>query len=163
MSSAEILRTADPAVVTRYLQIRGIFNDQILAPLEKLAVERYQVQLSRRITSTLLAQVRHGFLRPEEGDIWPVFFLTPVDITAAVCVQITSARLAGLGTMLNGPQRIRHRQWEDWWGWEKTLLEIAPPFFEMPAEQQQEVLLHWFVERLEWLANSGLLPRQARS
>jgi len=160
--SVEGLRAGDDAVVARYLQIRSLFHDGLLARLERLIPERYQVALSRRIAPTLLAQVRSGFVRPEEDEIWPVLFLTPVEIRIAVCVQITSEQLANLGTVLNGPYRIRQRHWEDWWGWEEPLAEIAPDFFELPGDQQQELLVGWIVEKLEWLANNGLLQRGVR-
>jgi hypothetical protein len=161
MSTPEPLHAADVTVVSRYLHLRAIFHDHVLAPLEKLALERYQVQLTRRILPTLVAQVRNGLVRLDGEEIWPVIFLTPADITLSLCVQITSERLAHMGTLLNGPHRMRHRHWEDWWGWETPLAEIHPRFFTLPAGQQQEALLAWYVDGLEWLANSGLLLRKA--
>ena len=104
--------------VARYLQVRSQFHDRLLPRVESHIEARYRVQPIRRITATLVALVHGGFMRPVEGELWPVVFLTPVDISLALCVQIAPERLTGLGTVLNGPQRIRHRHWEDWWGWE---------------------------------------------
>jgi hypothetical protein len=83
-----------------------------------------------------------------------------VDITLALCVQITGERLAGLGTVLHGPQRLRHRHWEDWWGWETTLTGVHPGFYGLTPEGQEEAILAWFGDRLEWLAHNGLLQRK---
>jgi hypothetical protein len=163
MSVSEVLRLSDVGVVARYLQVRSLFHDLHLARLEKLVPERYDVQLTRRIAPTLVAQVRAGFSRTGEGEIWPVVFLTAVDISVALCVQIPPERLANLGTLLNGPQRIRHRQWEDWFGWEKALGEVHPRFFEQNVNEQHETLTNWFLEGLEWLAHAGLLRRSTKS
>lgn len=159
MPPPDVLRLSDAAVVARYLQIRGVFHDQLLARLERLIPERYEVQLTRRIVPTLVAQVRSGFVRAGLGEVWPVVYLTAAEISVALCVQITPESLAGLGTLLNGPQRQRHRFWEDWWGWEKPLAEVHPQFFEQSAGQQQDVLQAWYLEGFEWLAHSGLLRR----
>jgi hypothetical protein len=163
MSVTEVLRPSDAGVVARYLQLRSLFHDLHLARLEKLVPERYEVQLSRRIAPTLVAQVRTGFTSPGEGEIWPVVFLTAVDISVALCVQITPERLANMGTLLNGPQRLRHRHWEDWFGWEKSLGEVHPLFFEQNPTEQAETLTNWFLEGLEWLTHAKLLRRTARS
>ncbi len=156
--SIEALRAGDDAVVARYLQIRSLFHDGVLARLERLVPERYQVTPSRHQGSTLLAQTRTGFSRPGGGEIWPVIFLTPVEIRVALCVQISADELARMGTVLNGPYRIRQRHWEDWWGWDRPLGE-DPLFYELASEQQQEALLRWFLDELDWLVRNGLLQR----
>src|SRR5262245_4046983 len=128
-------RVSDSAVVARYLQVRSLFYDRLLARLELLIPQRYTVQPTNRLPATLPALLRAGFVRPGEGELWPVVFLTPVDILLALAVQIGPERVAKLGTTIKGPQRLRHRQWEDWWGWETALAEVHPRFFEMkPAE-----------------------------
>jgi hypothetical protein len=63
--------------------------------------------------------------------------------------------------MLEGPQRLRHRHWEDWWGWETTLAGVHPQFFALSADQQGEAMLAWYTEHLAWLARSGLLRRKS--
>jgi hypothetical protein len=160
MQTSEALRASDAAVVARYLQLRSVIHDRHLARVERLIQERYLVQPSRRNHPTLVAHVRSGFVRPGEGELWPVVFLTTVDITFALCVDLSSERVASLGTMLNGPQRLRHRSWEDWWGWEKSLGAFEPGFFEMSAVGQEDVIAAWYAECLEWLAGSGLLRRK---
>lgn len=159
MQTPEALRVSDAAVVARYLQVRSVLNDHILARVERLVTERYRVQPTRRIHTTLVCQVRTGFVRPGQGELWPVAFLTAVDISLALCVQISPERLAALGTMLNGPQRLRHRSWEDWWGWEKSLGEFHPQFFDLSAAQQEDAAVAWYTDGLEWLVGSGLLHR----
>lgn len=158
--STEALRARDDAVVGRYLQLRSLFHDGLLAELEQLVPERYQVALSRRIGSTLLAQLRAGFVRAGDSEIWPVVFLTPGEIRLALCVQITSEELRGLGTVLNGPYRMRQRHWEEWWGWDKALAE-DPQFFDLTGEEQQEALVRWYLDGFEWLVKNGLLGRNA--
>src|SRR5947209_4274841 len=69
-------RVSDPAVVARFLQLRSLINDRVLARAERIAPERYQVLPTRRLVSTLTAHVRTGFARPDGGEVWPVFFLT---------------------------------------------------------------------------------------
>ncbi len=157
---SEGLRTSDPAVVARYLVLRSHFHDELLARVEQLIENRYWVQPTRRIVPTLIALVRQGFTRPGEGEVWPVAFLTAIDISLALCIQSSSDRLAGLGTTLNGPQRIRHRGWEDWWGWETTLHDLRPGFYDLPGKDQDEAALNWFTERLEWLVQCGLMRRK---
>jgi hypothetical protein len=159
MSPTDVLRLSDAAVVARYLHVRALFHDGLLARLERLVPERYEVQLTRRVAPTLVAQVRSGFVRAGEGEIWPVVFLTPAEVSVALCVEITAESLASLGTLLNGPQRLRHRYWEDWWGWEAPLGEVHPQFFELPADKQQDALVAWYLEGFEWLVHSGLLRR----
>jgi hypothetical protein len=159
VQSAEALRVSDAAVVARYLQLRSLFNDRLLARVEALIQERYDVRPTRRLHATLVAHVRTGFVRPGEGELWPAVFLTPVDISVALCVQISQERITSLGTLLNGPQRLRHRNWEDWWGWEKPLSQWHPPFFDLLAADQDEILISWYIEGLEWLAHSGLMRR----
>jgi hypothetical protein len=160
MSNPDALRSADASVVARYLQVRSIFHDQVLARLEQLVPARFDVALTRRINPTLLAQVRSGFERPEEGEIWPVIFINAVDIHLALCFQITMERLASLGTVMNGPSRVRHRSWEEWWGWEKKLSEVHSRLFDLPVADQHEALVQWFLEGFEWLAHSGLVMRR---
>jgi hypothetical protein len=160
MDTADALRISDAAVVARCLQLRSRFHDGLLTRVIARIEERYQVLPTRRIPATMVALVQSGFVRPGEGELWPVVFLTPVDITLALAVQISAERLAGLGTLLNGPQRLRHRLWEDWWGWETTLGGCHPSFFELPATAQDEAMLAWYTEGLEWLAHSGLLRKK---
>jgi hypothetical protein len=163
MPPTDALRAGDAAVVARYLQVRAVFHDGLLARLERLVPERYQVQLTRRVVPTLVAQVRAGFFRPGQGEVWPVVFLTTVDVSAALCVEIAPEVLAALGTVLNGPQRLRHRYWEDWWGWERPLAEVHEQFFDLPAGQQLDALVAWYLEGFEWLAHNGLLLRAPSS
>ncbi len=160
MDTADALRPSDPAVVARYLQLRSHFHDRLLAQVEALIRDRYQVQAIQRIHPTLTALARVGFLRPGEGELWPVVFLTPVDVTLALCVQIGEERLAALGTTVNGPQRLRHRHWEDWWGWETNLAGVHARFFELDAAEQEQAMRVWYGEALEWLAHSRLLRRK---
>ena len=94
MSSPEELRITDAAVVARYLQLRSHFHDQLLAAVEEKLCAGYDVQPTRRIPATLAALVRNGYYRPCEGEIWPVVFLTPVNITLALCIQLSAERLA---------------------------------------------------------------------
>jgi hypothetical protein len=61
--------------------------------------------------------------------------------------------------VLNGPQRIRHRHWEDWWGWETSPAALRPDFFDLAAAAQDDAMVAWYVEHLEWLAQSGLMQR----
>jgi hypothetical protein len=160
MDPGDGFQVSDASVVARYLQLRGGVVDRLLARVDRLVQERYDVQPTRRIHPTLVAAVRGGFVREDGGELWPVVFLSAVDITPALCVQISPEQMAGLGTMLNGPSRLRHRNWEDWWGWEKPLATAHPPFFDLPAAEQEEALVAWYGEGLEWLANSGLLVRK---
>jgi hypothetical protein len=153
------LRVSDAAVVTRYLQLRSHLHDRVLARVESHVEARYRVQPTRRLAATLVALVRGGFVRPVEGELWPVVFLTPVDVSLALCVQIAPARLTSMGTMLNGPQRMRHRHWEDWWGWEVPLAGVRPGFFDLSAAEQDDAMVAWYVDHLEWLAQSGLMHR----
>jgi hypothetical protein len=157
MDPTEALKASDAAVVARFLQVRAVFHDRHLARVERLIQERYLVQPSRRLHSTLIAHVRGGFVRPGEGELWPVVFLTVVDISLALCVELSEERVAGLGTMLNGPHRLRHRTWEDWWGWEKPLGTLHPDFFDWSVQQQEDAVVAWYQECLDWLANGGLL------
>ena len=154
------LRESDPAVIARHLALRGYLHDEVLARVDALLAERYLVEPTRRIPGSLSCVLRNGFVRPTEGEIWPAVFLTAVNIYPAVCLQITPARLTALGTALNGPQRLRHRHWEDWWGWETTLADLRPRFFELPPDEQLDTLMGWYAERLEWLAHNGLLVRK---
>ena len=86
MSSPDQLQPSDAAVVARYLQVRTLLHDRCLARVEALILERYDVQPTQRLPSTLTAQVRGGFVRPGEGEVWPVVFLTTVDVFVALCV-----------------------------------------------------------------------------
>jgi hypothetical protein len=160
MLQPDSLRVSDPSVVARFLQVRSLI-DLHLAKVERLIQERYHVQPTRRIHSTLISHVRGGFVRPGEGELWPVVFMTTIDISVALCIDLTSDRVAGLGTMINGPQRIRHRGWEDWWGWERPLAGLHPDFFDLSAELQEDAVAAWYSSGLEWLAGSGLLQRKS--
>jgi hypothetical protein len=160
MHPADSIRASDAAVVDRYLHLRSLLHDRLLSRVERHILARYVVQPSRRIHSTLLVAVRAGFFRQGEGDLWPVVFLTTVDISVGLCVELSPDRVASLGTMVNGPQRIRQRGWEDWWGWERPLSQLQAGFFDLPSAQQEEAVCAWYVEGLEWLAGSGLLRRK---
>jgi len=140
--------------------VRSHFHDRLLARVESFIEGRYRVQPTRRITATLVALVRGGFERPSEGELWPVIFLTPVDVSLALCLRITSERLTSMGTVVGGPQRIRHRHWEDWWGWETPLAAVKPNLFELSAAEQDDAMVAWYGEHLEWLAQSGLMQRR---
>jgi hypothetical protein len=159
MSSGDALRVSDAAVVARYLQPRSRFHDGILARVESYIEAHYRVQPTRRVAATLVALVRGGFERPTEGELWPVVFLTPVAVSLVLCLKITAERLTNMGTVLNGPQRIRHRQWEDWWGWEAPPAAVRPNFFDLLAGEQDDAMVVWYVEHLEWLAQAGLMQR----
>src|SRR4051794_22713346 len=117
----DTFRLSDAAVVARFLQLRSLFHDRHLARVEQLILTRYLVQPTRRLLPTLVADIRTGFVRPGEGELWPVVFMTPVDISLGLCVDLSPDRVSSLGTMVKGPQRIRQRGWEGWWGWETTL------------------------------------------
>src|SRR5258708_503474 len=109
MQSSDALRVSDAAVVARYLQLRSLLHDRHLTLVERLILDRYLVHPTRRLPSTLVSNVRTGFIRPGEGELWPVVFLTTVDISVGLCVELPAERVAGLGTTLNGPRRIRQR------------------------------------------------------
>jgi hypothetical protein len=160
MESAESIRLSDPSVVARYLQLRSVLHDRHLARVERLFGERYDVQPARRMPSTLQADVRGGFLSLGVGEMWPVIFLTAVDVSVALCVQIDEEIMTHLGTTLKGPKRIRHRGWEDWWGWESPLAGLHPRFFELMPLEQEDAIAAWFTANLEWLAHAGLLRRK---
>ncbi len=159
MATGDELRVSDASVVARYLQLRSHFHDCVLARVESHIEAHYRVRPTRRLAATLVALVRGGFERPGEGELWPVVFLTPVDVTLALCLRIAPERVTSMGTVLNGPQRVRHRHWEDWWGWETSPAALRPDFFELPAPGQDDVMVAWYVEHLEWLAQSGLMQR----
>ena len=89
--------------------------------------------------------------------------VTAVDLTVALCVTISAERVSSLGTMLRGPQRLRHRGWEDWWGWESNLAGLHPQFFDLSPLEQEDAVAAWFAAGLEWLVGSGLLQRRAAS
>lgn len=161
MQSIDLLRTSDAAVVARYLQLRALIHDHYLPRVEKLLQARYVLQPARSVASTLVSHVHAGFVRPGEGELWPVVFTTMVDISVALCVQLSETRVASLGTMINGPQRIRHRGWEDWWGWEKPVGQLHPEFFTLSAPLQEDTLTQWYLEGCEWLAGSGLMRRRS--
>jgi hypothetical protein len=159
MSSGDGLRVSDAAVVARSLQLRSHFHDRILARVEHHVETHYRLRPTHRVLATLVALVRGGFERPVEGELWPVVFLTAVDVSLALCLRIAPERVASMGTVLGGPQRIRHRYWEDWWGWETTLAGVRPGFFDLSAAEQDDAMVGWFVDHLEWLAQSGLMQR----
>jgi hypothetical protein len=161
MATNDELQAGDAAVAARFLQIRSILHDRHLAAVERLILDRYDAAPTRRLAATLTTHLRSGFVRPGEGEMWPVVFLSSVDLTLALCVEISPERVTDLGTTLNGPQRLRRRHWEDWWGWEKPLGLAAPNFFELTAAQQEGAVTAWYVDNLEWLARGGLLRRQA--
>lgn len=160
MPPADTIRASDAAAVARYLQVRGLLHDRHLARVERLILERYQVQQTRRLHSSFAAHVRGGFVRPGEGELWPVAFTTTVELSVALCVELSAERVADLGTTLGGPRRIRHRSWEDWWGWEKPLAQIAADFFDLDGGAQEDAVAAWYGEQLEWLAKGGLLRRR---
>jgi hypothetical protein len=160
MPSADSLRASDAAVVARYLQLRTALHDRHLARVEKLIRERYVVQPTRRLHSTLVAAVRGGFERAGEGELWPVVFLNTVDISLGLCVELSPERVAKLGTTVNGPQRMRQRGWEDWHGWERPLGQVQAGFFDLAPQQQEDAVAAWYAEGLEWLAVAGLLRRK---
>jgi hypothetical protein len=160
MSISDSLRASDPAVVARYLQLRSLLHDRHLARVERLVLERYLVHSARRIPPTLLCNLRAGFVRPGEGELWPVVFLSTIDISLGLCVELSAERVANLGTTLNGPRRIRQRGWEDWWGWEKPIGAVRPAFFDLDDALQEEAIIAWYSEGLEWLAGAGLLTRR---
>jgi hypothetical protein len=159
MGTGDELRVSDAAVVARYLQVRSHLHDHVLARVESHIEAHYRVWPTRRLTATLVALVRGGYERPAEGELWPMVFLTAVDVSLALCLRIAPERVASMGTVLNGPQRIRHRHWEDWWGWETALAPLRPDFFELPAAAQDDAMVGWYVEHLEWMVTSGLMQR----
>jgi hypothetical protein len=161
MQTSEAFRVSDPAVVARYLQLRSMLHDRHLARVEHLIEERYQVRPAPRGHASLVALVRAGFVRPREGELWPVVFLTAVDLSVALAVELSPERVADLGTVVNGPQRLRRRGWEDWWGWEQPLGALHPQFFDLTGPSQEEALVGWYAEGLEWLAGNGLIRRKA--
>jgi len=159
MSASDSLRSSDAAVVARYLHLRTLLHDRFLARIERLILDRFIVEPTRRLPATLLAHLRGGFIRPGEGELWPVIFMTTVDITPALAVQLTAERMAGLGTTVNGPQKLRHRGWEDWYGWETALTALDPAFFDLDPPAQEKAVLGWYGACLDWLAGNGLLRR----
>jgi hypothetical protein len=156
MPTTDELQAGDPVVVARFLQVRTIL-DRWMARVERLTLDEYDVTPTRRLAATLTTHLRAGFFRPGEGEMWPVVFLSAVDLTAALCVEISPERVANLGTQLNGPRRLRRRHWEDWWGWETPLGEIVKDFFDLAADRQEEAFVAWYAENLKWLAHGGLL------
>jgi hypothetical protein len=160
MASDDGLRVSDAAVVARYLQVRSHLHDRVLPRVASHIEAHYRVRRSRRVGATLVALVRGGYERPGEGDLWPVVFLTPVDVSLALCLHITPERVANMGTVLNGPQRVRHRNWEDWWGWETPPAALRPKFYDLSAAEQDDAMVAWYVNHLEWLAQSGLMQRR---
>jgi hypothetical protein len=161
MLPSDSLRVSDAAVVARFLEVRALMHDVHLARVERLILERYIVQPTRRIHSTLISHVRYGFIRPGEGDLWPVVFMTTVDISVALCLELNSERVANLGTTINGPRHIRHRGWEDWWGWERHLADLHPGFFDLSSSLQEDTIANWYTAGLEWLAGAGLLRKKS--
>ena len=81
MPQPECLRVSDAAVVARFLQIRALVHDHPLERIERHVAQRYAVEPTRRIPPTLVSHVRAGFVRPGEGELWPVVFMTTVDIS----------------------------------------------------------------------------------
>lgn len=160
MDPTEQLQLTDTTVVARYLQLRSLFLDGLFPQIEERIELRYDVQPTRRLSSSLVALVRNGFEHVGDGELWPVVFLTPVNISLALCVQLTGERLAELGTVVNGPRPIRHRLWEEWWGWETTLPELHPRLFQLYGPEQETLILTWYDKNLDWLARNGLMKRK---
>jgi hypothetical protein len=160
MSPAEPLYESDPAAVARYLQLRSYFHDHLLTNVDRQLRESYELQPTRRIPATMTTLVLSGYIRPGEGEIWPVVFLGAVDITLALFIQLAGERLAGLGTVVNGPRPVRHRHWEELWGWETSLSGVHPQLFGMSPTVQESTLLGWYLTRLEWLVRNGLMRRK---
>lgn len=154
------LRPSDAGVVARYLEIRALLHDGYLAGVERLILGEYVVEPSNRMVSTLVSHVRGGFVRPDEGEMWPVVFLTTVDVSVALCVELPADRIAKLGTMAHGPRRVRQRGWEDWVGWERPVSQLCTGFFDLSGAGQEEVIHAWYADCLEWLADAGLLRRR---
>jgi hypothetical protein len=160
---SEAILASDLAVACRYLQLRTILHDRHLARVERLVLDRYDVELLRTRHSSFVCSLRNGFVRPGEGEMWPAVLMTMVDISVALFFEVDAERMAAMGTMLRGPHRIRHRGWEDWWGWENSLAELHPHFFDLTAPEQEEAFATWYSVNLEWLAHAGLLRRQPMS
>lgn len=160
MDSADPLRESDAAVAARYLYLRGHFLDRILTRVEELILARFVVQPTQRLHATVSCLLRNGFVRPGEGELWPMVFLTAVDIHLALCVQISSERLTKMGTMMHGPRRLRHRHWEDWFGWETSPGGVHPQFYTLTATEQDDAMLAWYASHLDWLADASLLARR---
>jgi hypothetical protein len=160
MDSPDCLRESDAAVVAHYLQVRAHFLERVLARVEEHILGRFIVRPTQRLHASVSCLLRNGFARPGDGELWPVVFLTAVDIQLALCVQISSERLTKMGTMLHGPRRLRHRHWEDWFGWETTPGGTHAQFFQLPAEEQDRAMLAWYDAHLDWLANAALLLRR---
>ena len=99
MQTSEALRESDPAVVARYLQLRTVFHDRYLARVERLALERYDVELTNRIPPTLAVQVRGT-----SSHAASIRSRTPATVVrsskpASSTVAPTSVRPSGHGTM----------------------------------------------------------------
>src|SRR5262245_18445230 len=160
MNASDGLREIDDSVVTRYLQIRSFFHERMLGRIGERILMKFAVTPTRRLGATVVAFLRNGFVRLDEGELWPVVLLTPITIAPALCVQISGECLAELGTMLNGPQRIRERHWEEWVGWETPLASLAPAFYDLSHEEQEATILPWYQTDLDWLVNVDLLQRR---
>jgi hypothetical protein len=160
MTPAEQIHESDPAVVARFLQLRSYFHDTLLMLVDHLLRSRYELEPTRRIPATMTTLLRNGYHRPGEGEIWPVIFLGAVDITLGLFIQLEGERLAGLGTVINGPRPIRHRHWEDMWGWETSLGAVHSRLFTLPPAEQEAALLGWYNMGMEWLARNGLMKRK---
>lgn len=159
--SSEQLRASDPVVVMRYLRLRNYFQDSLLARVDAHLAERYEVQPTRRVPSALMVLVRNGYQRPGEGEVWPLVFLGPMDVTLGLLIDLSNDRLAALGTVLNGPRPMRHhRHWEDLWGWETPLGEVHPQLFTLDPDGQASALFGWYTSGLEWLVRNGLMKRK---
>jgi hypothetical protein len=159
--SAEQLHETDPAVVARYFRLRTYFHDHLLAEVERQLNARYELQPTRRIPATLTTLVRNGGYRSGEGEIWPIVFLGFAGISLGLFVELSSERLAALGTVVNGPRPMRHhRHWEEMWGWEMPLPSLHPQLFAFPAAAQEATMLGWYNVGLEWLARNGLMKRK---
>jgi hypothetical protein len=158
---SEAILASDEAVAARYLQLRTIIHDRHLARVERLVLERYDVELVRTRHSSFVCSLRTGFLRPGEGEVWPAVLLTMTEISVALFFEVDAERMAAMGTVLRGPHRVRHRGWEECWGWENTLADVHAHIFDLTAPDQEEALATWFTGNFEWLAHAGLLKRKA--
>ena len=78
-------------------------------------------------------------------------------LTSTLPAGSETGRLPALRTTVNGPQRIRQRGWEGWWGWEAGLGGVQADFYDLSAATQEEAVEAWFAARLEWLTAGGLL------
>lgn len=160
MFATEQLYESDPAAVARYLHLRSYFHDRLLMEVDKQMRTQYELQPTRRVPATMTTLVINGYFRPGEGEIWPLVLLGVVDITLGLFIQMGSDRLASLGTVVNGPRPVKHRHWEEMWGWETSLGSVHPQLYRLAPADQEAALLSWYRIGLEWLARNGLMKRK---